>query len=224
MGGPGGPGEGMPTAAFARGAGARPGSGRGRTGAGGGRGGGAPPADDRLGAPNARLPQGMAAALEGLDSRKLARLTGAQLVTVVLHLLRIAVKHRRERALRHGEALEALEARRRQARARRQRAVQRQLASRGGGAPVNGRVLHAERLRAAVRLQALVRGRAARSRARLLREELARRTAFNDFCAQVPSRGGGTPLGNQQAASFSCPTLEVEVVPVGAPSSELESG
>ncbi len=123
----------MPTAAFARGAGARPGSGRGRTGAGGGRGGGAPPADDRLGAPNARLPQGMAAALEGLDSRKLARLTGAQLVTVVLHLLRIAVKHRRERALRHGEALEALEARRRQARARRQRAVQWQLASRGGG-------------------------------------------------------------------------------------------
>ena len=125
----------MPTAAFARGAGAPPGRGRARGGGGRGRGRGAPapPAEDRLGAPNARLPRGAAAALEGLDSRKLARLTGAQLQTVVLHLLRIAVKHRSERALRHGEALEALEARRRQARARGQRAVQRQLASRGGG-------------------------------------------------------------------------------------------
>ena len=124
----------MPTAAFARGAGAP--AGRGRAGGGrgrGGRGGRATPPVDRLGAPNERLPRGVAAALEGLDSRKLARLTGAQLQTVVLHLLRIAVKHRRERALRHGEALEALEARRRQARARGQRAVQRQLASRGGG-------------------------------------------------------------------------------------------
>ena len=119
-GGRGGPGEGG-------------GDAHGRVRAGRGRGAPAPPAEDRLGAPNARLPQGAAAALEGLDSRKLARLTGPQLVTVVLHLLRIAVKHRRERALRHGEALEALEARRRQARARRQRAVQRQLASREGG-------------------------------------------------------------------------------------------
>ena len=124
----------MPTAAFARGAGAP--AGRGRAGGGrgrGGRGGRATSPVDRFGAPNERLPWGVAAALEGLDSRKLARLTGAQLQTVVLHLLRIAVKHRRERVLRHGEALEALEARRRQARARGQRAVQRQLASRGGG-------------------------------------------------------------------------------------------
>ena len=204
----------MPTAAFARGAGAPPGRGRGR----------APPAEDRLGAPNARLPQGAAAALEGLDSRKLARLTGPQLVTVVLHLLRIAVKHRRERALRHGEALEALEARRRQAHARRQRAVQRQLASREGGGGTDGRVLRTERLRAAVRLQALARGRAARVRARLLREELARRTAFNDFCTQVPSRGGGTPSGSRQAASFSCSILEAEVALAGTPGSEVESG
>ena len=215
----------MPTAAFARGAGAP--AGRGRAGGGrgrGGRGGRATSPVDRFGAPNERLPWGVAAALEGLDSRKLARLTGAQLQTVVLHLLRIAVKHRREWVLRHGEALEALEARRRQARARGQRAVQRQLASRGGGAPGVGRILHTERKRAAVRLQALARGRAARVRVQLLREELARRNAFNDFCARVPCLGEGTPSGGRPAASSEFPTQEAEVVPSSGSGSDINFG
>lgn len=173
----------MPTAAFAGGGGgARRGPGEAREGGGAGGAGG------RLGAPRERLPRAAAAALEDLDPRRLARLTQGQLVTVCLHLMRIAVKHQRERSRRHGEALDALEQRRRRSRNRAQRAVDRKLQSRGEAA--GGRkVLREERERAAVRLQSLARGRAARLRVRRLREERARRYAFNDFCSNVPSLG-----------------------------------
>ena len=84
--------------------------------------------------------------------------------------------------------------------------------------------LHTERKRAAVRLQALARGRAARVRVQLLREELARRNAFNDFCARVPCLGEGTPSGGRPAASSEFPTQEAEVVPSSGSGSDINFG
>ena len=171
-------------------------------------------AGSRAKAPVASLPKQARDVLQRLTPERLSRLTRAQLNTVIVHLLGLAVQHRREREKRSEEAIKKMLDRQREEKQRVKKEVQRQALKDidfiATLSPAKAQDLTVTELvveqgmtndEAAAKIQARFRGMKARRRVVEKRLDDEKKRGFHDFCAQIsqakvgpePGEGPGAP-------------------------------
>ena len=155
-------------------------------------------AGSRAKAPVASLPKQARDVLQRLTPERLSRLTRAQLNTVIVHLLGLAVQHRREREKRSEEAIKKMLDRQREEKQRAKKEVQRQALKDidfiATLSPAKAQDLAVTELvveqgmtndEAVAKIQARFRGMKARRRVVEKRLDDEKKRGFHDFCAQI---------------------------------------